>query len=77
VHDNRLYTPDGKIADVCGETTEQRHISGKDPGTTVMVWPSTDDLLHLLRERMNLSTATAVPVEELGAGRLEAQLALE
>ena len=77
VHDNRLYTPDGKIADVCGETTEQRRINGKDPGTTVEVWPSTDDLVRLLRERMNLSTATVVPVEELWAGRLEAPLALE
>jgi hypothetical protein len=52
-------------------------VLNKDPGTTVEVWPSTDDLVRLLRERMNLSTATVVPVEGMWAGRLGAPLALE
>ena len=43
VHDNKIDTPDGKIADVCGETTAQRHLNCKDPGITVGSWPLTDD----------------------------------
>ncbi len=58
VHDNMLYTPDGTIGDVCGESVEARRANGKDPGTSVQQWPPVEDMIRWTRQSMNLSVPT-------------------
>jgi hypothetical protein len=53
---NQLYTPDGKIADVCGESTEVRRANGKDVDTFVHTWPPVGDMIRWTRQAMNLTT---------------------
>jgi hypothetical protein len=56
VFGNQLYTSDGKIADVCGESTEARRENGKDVGTFVHTWPPAKDMIRWTRHAMNLTT---------------------
>ena len=38
---NRVYTPDGKAAKVCGMSMAAWQAAGNDVNTTVEVWPPT------------------------------------
>ncbi len=54
LHDNSIFTPDGKMGTICGETLPQRQAKGVDLGTTVKPWPSDDDIISWARELLDL-----------------------
>lgn len=43
VHDNRIYSPTGKVTE-CGKSLADWQKEGNDPGTTAAAYPSTDDV---------------------------------
>ena len=53
-HDNQIFTPDGNMADVCGETLQQRQSDGVDIGSSVSKHPSDEMLIEWARELIDL-----------------------
>ena len=54
MHDNQVFTPDGKMQDVCGQTAAARAATGEDVGTSVGVTPGDDVLIMWARELLSL-----------------------
>ena len=54
LHDNHIYSPDGKMDNVCGKTLAQRQADGIDVGTFVKTWPSSATLIAWGREVLDL-----------------------
>ena len=53
VHDNKVYTPTGKVTE-CGMSLSDWQAKGNDHGTTAGVWPSDDMLVSATKKLLNL-----------------------
>ena len=54
MHDNHIFTPDGKMADVCKTPLPARQASGIDIGTSVSTWPADEQVIAWARELLDL-----------------------
>ena len=52
VHDNRIYTPTGKVTE-CGTSLKEWQAKGNDPDTTADVWPSDDELVSATKKLLD------------------------
>lgn len=53
VHDNRVFTPTGKVTE-CGKTLAQWQAAGNDPGTTAGVIPDSATILGWVKEKIGM-----------------------
>ena len=53
VHDNRIYTPSGKVTE-CDMSLTDWQAKGNDPGTVAGTWPDDDSLLQLARQVLKM-----------------------
>ena len=53
VHDNRIYSPTGKITE-CKMSLAEWQAKGNDPGTTAGTWPDDSDLEAMVRWLLNI-----------------------
>ena len=53
VHDNRVYSPTGKITE-CGKSLEAWQALGNDPGTLASPLPADEELVSMIRELLSL-----------------------
>lgn len=49
IHDNSIFTPDGKIDAMCNRTVEEREKTGVDVGTTVASFPPSSSVIDMAR----------------------------
>ena len=54
VHDNKIYTPTGKVTE-CGMSLADWQAKGNDPGTTANKWPEDDDLIKMIVDLLSIS----------------------
>ena len=54
MHDNQIFTPDGKMGQICGQSLADRIKAGTDVGTSVSKHPSDDQILTWGRELLGL-----------------------
>ena len=54
MHDNHIYTPDGKMADICGKSLEERQSAGIDLGSSVATHPSDELVISWARELLGI-----------------------
>lgn len=54
VHDNAVFTPDGQMGSVCGESLADRQKRGVDAGTTVSTYPSAAAVMLWARENLGM-----------------------
>ena len=53
VHDNRIYTPSGKVTE-CGMSLSDWQAKGNDPGTKAYKWPSDKELVTMVKTLLTL-----------------------
>ena len=53
VHDNRIYTPNGKVTE-CKMTLEEWQAKGNDQGTTAAKWPDDDALVKMIQQLLDI-----------------------
>merc|ERR1719201_1903496 len=56
LHDNTIYTPDGKMGKVCNQDLPTRQHEGVDIGTSVRAHPSDEIVISWARELLDLPT---------------------
>ena len=49
VHDNKIYTPNGKVTE-CGKSLSDWQAIGNDNGTIASTWPDDDTLVQMIRD---------------------------
>jgi len=54
LHDNMVFTPDGTMGQICGQSLKQRQDAGLDPGTVVLKTPSDEEIIGWARELLEL-----------------------
>ena len=54
MHDNEVFTPDGKMGNVCGQSVASRAASGADVGTSVAPLPADEQIIAWARELLEL-----------------------
>ena len=55
MHDNRVYTPDGKASE-SGKSIAEWQAQGHDLGTTVGTMPSDDEILAVARSLLQMDS---------------------
>ena len=53
VHDNKIYTPSGKVTE-CKMSLADWQAQGNDPGTTASKWPEDDDLVKMVKDLLHI-----------------------
>ena len=54
MHDNEVFTPDGTMADICGEALPDRQKAGMDVGTAVSKHPADLQIIAWGRELLGM-----------------------
>ncbi|XP_019849680.1 PREDICTED: uncharacterized protein LOC109580680 [Amphimedon queenslandica] len=54
VHDNKIYTPNGKVTE-CKMSLAEWQAKGNDPGTIAGKWPEDDVLIKMIADLLSLS----------------------
>jgi hypothetical protein len=54
VHDNKIYTPTGKVTE-CGMSLSAWQAKGNDPGTTTATFPDDDALVKMMQQLLDIN----------------------
>lgn len=57
MHDNSIYTPDGKMGNICGQPLAQRQAAGIDLKSAVHNWPADEVIIGWARQLLGMPPA--------------------